>query len=97
MNSSVQQLDETGSALRSALSNRDWEAIGQLDQQCRLAVNAALAESHDQEQLRESMQNLLALYQELVLTCQSEQQRLAGELVQINQAQQGAKVYQLFS
>jgi flagellar protein FliT len=31
-----------------------------------------------------------------VLVCQSEQQRLAQELLQLNQSQQGAKVYQLF-
>ena len=32
----------------------------------------------------------------LVSVCQAEQQRLAHELVQLNQSQQGAKVYQLF-
>ena len=39
---------------------------------------------------------LLALYRELLTVCQAEQQRLAGELVQLNQSRQGAKVYQLF-
>jgi hypothetical protein len=43
------------------------------------------------------MQTLLDLYRELVMTCQAEQRRLAGELVQLNQSQQGAKVYQLFT
>jgi hypothetical protein len=42
------------------------------------------------------MENLLALYRELVAVCQAEQRRLAGELVQLNQSHQGAKVYQLF-
>lgn len=97
MNSSVQQLDATGTALRVALAQQDWEAIGGLDQQCRLAVNLALADNRDPEQLRQSMENLLALYQELVLTCQTEQRRLAGELVQLSQAKQGAKIYQFFS
>jgi hypothetical protein len=46
--------------------------------------------------LRARMQELLDLYRELVDVCQSEQRRLAGELMQLNQAQQGAKVYQLF-
>jgi flagellar protein FliT len=97
VNSSVQQLEATGTALRVALAEQDWAAIGKLDQQCRLAVNLALADNRDQEQLRQSMENLLGLYQELVSTCQSEQRRLAGELVQLNQAQQGAKIYQFFS
>ncbi|MNU06379.1 hypothetical protein D3C86_2177410 [compost metagenome] len=50
----------------------------------------------DSEELGNRMQDLLALYRELVAICQAEQQRIAGELVQLNQAQQGAKVYQLF-
>ncbi|PZQ43484.1 MAG: flagellar protein FliT [Ectopseudomonas oleovorans] len=75
---------------------KDWAAIGELDLQCRMAVDAAMVESRDEEQLRGSMENLLSLYRELVTVCQTEQQRLAGELVQLNQARQGAKVYQLF-
>ncbi|TRO37713.1 flagellar protein FliT [Pseudomonas sp. ALS1131] len=96
MTPSVQFLEETGSALRDALAKQDWAAIGELDLQCRLAVDAAMVDSGDEEQLRGSMENLLALYRELVTVCQAEQQRLAGELVQLNQSRQGAKVYQLF-
>lgn len=96
MTPSVQSLEETGTALRDALAKQDWAAIGELDLQCRMAVDAAMVESRDEEQLRDSMENLLALYRELVTVCQTEQQRLAGELVQLNQARQGAKVYQLF-
>lgn len=50
----------------------------------------------DEAQLRGRLVELLALYRELVQLCQSEQQRLASELLQLNQSQQGAKVYQLF-
>lgn len=96
MSSSVQRLEATGLALRDALANQDWAAIGDLDVQCRLAVDAAMIDSRDEEQLRTSMESLLALYRELVIVCQTEQQRLAGELVQLNQSRQGAKVYQLF-
>lgn len=97
MSFAVQLLDETGSALRAALENQDWAAIGELDQQCRRAVDAAMVDAvRDEEQLRSSMQELLDLYRELVIVCQAEQQRLAGELVQLNQSRQGAKVYQLF-
>lgn len=97
MNASVQRLEATGSALREALSRQDWAAIGELDQLCRQAVDDAMVDAvQDSEELGKRMQDLLALYRELVAICQAEQQRIAGELVQLNQAQQGAKVYQLF-
>lgn len=97
MNSSVQRLEATGQALRDALAKQDWAAIGELDLQCRMVVDAAMVEGpHDEERLRNSLQQLLDLYRELVGVCQAEQQRLAGELVQLNQSRQGAKVYQLF-
>lgn len=97
MSSSVQRLQETGSALRSALANKDWTAIGELDLQCRQAVDEAMVEAIlDEDVLRARMQELLDLYRELVGVCQAEQQRLASELLQLNQSQQGAKVYQLF-
>lgn len=97
MTSTVQRLEKTGSALRSALANQDWAAIGELDLQCRQAVDEAMVESAgDEDTLRARMQELLELYRELVSVCQAEQQRLAHELVQLNQSQQGAKVYQLF-
>ena len=98
MSSSVQLLEATGSALRDALQRRDWTAIGELDVQCRQAVEEAMVEAvRDEGLLQQRMQELLDLYRELVATCQAEQRRLAGELVQLNQSQQGAKVYQLFT
>jgi hypothetical protein len=97
MSPSVQRLEETGSALRAALATQDWAAIGELDLQCRQAVDEAMVESaSDEDTLRAHMQELLDLYRELVNVCQAEQRRLAQELVQLNQSQQGAKVYQLF-
>ena len=97
MSSSVQRLEATGSALRDALDRQDWTVIGELDLQCRQAVAEAMSDAGDEAILRERMQELLNLYRELVSLCQSEQQRLAGELVQLNQARESAKVYQLFS
>ncbi|AYF85890.1 flagellar protein FliT [Pseudomonas sp. JS3066] len=97
MNASVQRLEATGSALRDALARQDWAAIGELDQLCRQAVDDAMVDAVDDvEVLGARMQELLSLYRELVEICQAEQQRIACELVQINQAQQGAKVYKLF-
>lgn len=97
MSSSVQRLEATGTALREALARQDWGMIGELDLQCRQAVAEAMSDAADEALLRERMQELLDLYKELVALCQREQQRLAAELIQLNQSQQGAKVYQLFT
>jgi len=97
MSSTVQRLEDTGSALRTALATRDWAAIGELDLQCRQAVDEAMVEAEqDEGMLRARMQELLDLYRELVSVCQAEQKRLAAEMIQLNQSQQGAKIYQLF-
>lgn len=97
MSLSVQRLQETGNAMRSALATQDWTAIGELDLQCRQAVDEAMLESaSDEDTLRARMQELLDLYHELVAVCQAEQRRIGTELLQLNNSQQGAKVYQLF-
>lgn len=97
MNTSVQRLQNTGTAMRRALSTQDWAAIGELDLQCRQAVEDAMVDAADDDgALRARMQELLDLYKDLVSACQAERQRLASELIQLNQSQQGAKVYQLF-
>ena len=97
MSASVQRLEATGTALRDALAKQDWTTIGELDLQCRQAIDEAMVEPvRDEDVLRERMQELLDLYREMVGLCQREQQRLAAEMIQLNQSQQGAKVYQLF-
>lgn len=98
MSASVQLLESTGTALRDALARQDWSVIGELDQQCRQAVEAAMAEgARDETQLRQQLQTLLDLYRELVMVCQAEQQKLAGALIQAHKSHEGAKVYQLFT
>lgn len=97
MNSSVQRLEQTGSAMRQAMAAYDWSAIGELDMQCRLAVDEAMLESpNDEASLRLHMQELLELYRELVSACQNEKERLAKELMQLNQSNKAAQVYHLF-
>lgn len=44
MSLSIQRLEQTGVALREALAERDWTMIGELDRQCREAVDAAMVE-----------------------------------------------------
>ncbi|QLF94556.1 flagellar protein FliT [Pseudomonas sp. ABC1] len=97
MNAAVKRLEQTNSALRHALEHEDWEAIGTLDLQCRQVVEEAMREPQRDDPLtREYLQQLQALYRELVSRCQSERQRLAAELTQVNQSKQGVKVYQMF-
>ena len=97
MNGSVQQLVETGSALREALQRQDWSAIGELDLQCRQVVEEAMrAAERDDHQVRERLEELLDIYRRLVANCHAEQKRLARELIQLNQSRQGAEVYQLY-
>ncbi|TBU98260.1 flagellar protein FliT [Stutzerimonas kirkiae] len=97
MNASVKRLQQTNGALRHALEQKDWTAIGALDLQCRQVVEEVMREPQRDDQLtREYLLQLQALYRELVSSCQAEQQRLAAELVQIKQSVHGAKVYQMF-
>lgn len=96
MSLSLQRLENISCSLREALTEQNWTAIGDLDLQCRLAVDAAMVDVADADQLRASMEHLLGLYSELVTVCQAEQKRMAGEMLQVNQSHQGAKVYQLF-
>lgn len=97
MNTSVEQLVTISSALRQALKKQDWSSIGTLDQQCRRAVENALHEPQADEPLfKAKLQDLLDVYADLVGSCTAERQRLAAEMTRINQAKQGAKVYQLF-
>ncbi|NLY14217.1 MAG: flagellar protein FliT [Gammaproteobacteria bacterium] len=95
--STVEQLQNTSTALRDALAQQDWQAVGELDLQCRQAVDSAMSDpQQNSDELRERMQELLGLYRELVSVCQAEQQRIASELRQMNQSKQSAKVYQMF-
>lgn len=97
MSAAVKRLEETGSALRDAMVQQDWTAISVLDLQCRQVVEAAMNEAHqDEAAIRQRLQELVSLYRELVVTCQTEQRRVADELIQLNQSQQGAKIYKLF-
>lgn len=52
MSAAVQILEETGSALRVALASQNWEAIGELDQRCRQAVDEAMLDVQDEATLR---------------------------------------------
>lgn len=93
----AKRLEETGSALREAMIQQDWTAISVLDLECREVVDAAMGEPRrDEPAMRQRMEELLSLYRDLLVICRAQQKRVGGELIQINQSQQGAKIYKLF-
>ncbi|MCY1305875.1 hypothetical protein D3C76_604830 [compost metagenome] len=97
MSQAMQQLNETRAALAVALREQDWQAIAELDQACRAQVEQAMGDAgRDEQALRETMEQLLAMYGELLAACRQQRETIGEELATVRRASQGAKVYQLF-
>ena len=93
----LQRIADTREALVTALAERNWEAIGELDLACRSCMEDVMAEaSLDEEALRSNLEELLHVYKELLEVAMGERQAIANEMSQITQAQKAAKVYHLF-
>lgn len=98
MSSELQRFDETRDALLSALSAKDWDAIGKLDESCRTCIDDMLgAPTLDEDLVKERLEGLLQVYRELLDATIGERQAIADEMTQINQAKNASKVYHLFS
>jgi len=98
VNTAIQRFDETRDALLSALGERDWEAIGKLDETCRGCIDDMLtADVVDEAQIKAKLEGLLEVYRDLLDATIGERQAIATEMSQINQAKSAAKVYHLFS
>ena len=98
MSHALQRIDDTRDALVSALTERDWEAIGRLDETCRECIDEVLSEAPlDEAALREKLESLLLVYKQLLEVTMGERQAIVDEMTQINQAKNAAKVYHLFS
>ena len=98
MSQAMLQLNETRAALNAALHSQDWDAIGELDQRCREQVDVAMRDAgRDEQALRETMEQLLALYAELVQVCTAQRAAIGEELTAVRRSGQGARVYQMFS
>ena len=98
MNAVLERIDQTRHALLSALSTRDWEAIGELDLECRVCVDEVLAESTvNQQAVKSRLEELLGVYRQLIDIASDERQSLVAEMTEIRQAQTATKVYHLFS
>ncbi|TFY89709.1 flagellar protein FliT [Pseudomonas nabeulensis] len=97
MSQALQRIDDAREALIGALADRNWDAVGELDMGCRAAIDEVLSEPPvDEDALREKLESLLAVYQQLLEVTTGERQAIFEEMSQINQAKNASKVYHLF-
>jgi hypothetical protein len=93
----LQRIANTRESLISALADRNWEAIGELDLACRSCMEDVMAEaSLDEDALRDNLEELLHVYRQLLEVAMGERQAIVDEMSQITQARNAAKVYHLF-
>ncbi|MEB6589949.1 MULTISPECIES: flagellar protein FliT [Pseudomonas] len=98
MSEVIDRIEHTREALLAALADRDWSAVGELDLECRLCVDDVLAEARENEaEVRGSLEQLMAVYRQLIEVASGERQSLVDEMAKIRQAKNAAKVYHLFS
>lgn len=98
MSEVIDRIEQTRASLLAALAGRDWDAVGELDLECRVCVDEVLAEAATNETaVRASLEELLAVYRQLIAVASGERQSIVDEMTQIRQAKNAAKVYHLFS
>ncbi|MDM9593122.1 flagellar protein FliT [Pseudomonas guariconensis] len=98
MSEVIERIEQTREALLAALDSRDWDAIGELDLECRICVDDVLAEaSLNEDAVKGSLEQLLGIYRQLIDIASGERQSIVDEMTQIRQAKNAAKVYHLFS
>ncbi|GLO32109.1 MULTISPECIES: flagellar protein FliT [Pseudomonas] len=98
MSEVIARIEHTREALLAALADRDWGTVGELDLECRLCVDDVLAEAHENEaEVRGSLEQLMAVYRQLIAVASGERQSLVDEMTKIRQAKNAAKVYHLFT
>ncbi|QXG36333.1 flagellar protein FliT [Pseudomonas viridiflava] len=97
MSAALKRIEETREALVGALAERDWDAIGRLDQACRECVDAVVGDApHDDPALRSHLEGLLGVYRQLIDIASDERQAIVDEMAQIQNAKNATKVYHLF-
>ncbi|MFJ3076659.1 MULTISPECIES: flagellar protein FliT [Pseudomonas] len=94
----IARIEQTRELLLAALASRDWDAVGELDLQCRLRIDDVLTEAQGNEaDVRDSLEQLLLVYRQLIDVASGERQSIVDEMMQIRQAKNAAKVYHLFT
>ena len=98
MSEVIARIEQTRELLLAALANRDWEAVGELDLECRLRISEMLTEAKGNEaDVSASLEQLLSVYRQLIEVASGERQSLVEEMTKIRQAKNAATVYHLFS
>lgn len=98
MSEVITRIEQTRELLLSALASRDWDAVGELDLECRLRIGDLLGDAQGREtEVRDSLEQLLGVYRQLIEVASGERQSVVDEMVQIRQAKNAAKVYHLFT
>lgn len=96
MQSKKQAFTTLTDKLRDALAQGDWDAVTALDEDCRSLVAALRDEDALDGELREQIDALASLYEELQKSGRAERERLAGELTRLNQSKQVDQAYKTF-
>ena len=93
MQPTFQALASLQNALREALFQQNWAAIGALDAQCRALIGGAGASD---PALREPLEELSRIYADLQAAARAERERIAGELTRINKSKRADQMYKVF-
>lgn len=96
MQSKKQAFTALTDKLRNALAQGDWDAVTALDEDCRSLVATLRDEDAFDAELREQIDALVSLYEELQQSGRAERERLAGELTRLNQSKQVDQAYKTF-
>ena len=98
MSEVIERIEHTRELLLAALAERNWEAVGELDLECRLRIGDLLDDAQGNEaDVRDSLEQLLDVYRQLIEVASGERQSLVDEMTKIRQAKNAAKVYHLFT
>ncbi|MGE8321462.1 flagellar protein FliT [Pseudomonas plecoglossicida] len=98
MSEVIARIEQTREMLLAALAERDWAAVGELDLECRLRIGDMVTEAKGNEaDVSASLEQLLAVYRQLIEVASGERQSVVDEMTKIRQAQSAAKVYHLFT
>ncbi|WP_312290647.1 flagellar protein FliT [Stutzerimonas nitrititolerans] len=93
MHSNKEAFAELVGKLRDALAAGDWEAIKALDEECSALVATLRDEDAFDAELRQQIEELSRLYEELQRTGRAERERIAAELTRLSQSKQVTNAY----
>lgn len=94
MPNALESLDRLINAFREALSQEDWETLGQVSQSVQPTVSAAVAdEANDRDELGQRLQTLQQLMDDAARQATESRDTAARELRGMNQNRNALKTY----